>query len=107
VPPVGVLPNSLLIVTDCSYALADAMAKLLGEEDDWSATASWLRDRALDDGFDLQMRYDSPKNWASDLVENLRFHVDFEKHWADGVPERFDNAEELFWRMLPHFSRPD
>jgi hypothetical protein len=75
---VGVLPNSLLIVTDCSadtirvtkvmmsnltrneeimYALADAMAKLLGEEDDWSATASWLRDRALDDGFDLQMSF--------------------------------------------------
>ena len=39
------------------YALADAMAKLLGEEDDWSATASWLRDRALDDGFDLQMSF--------------------------------------------------
>jgi hypothetical protein len=88
-------------------ALTDEMAIYLRKEDDWSATASWLRDRALDDGFDLQMRYDNPENWSFDLVENLRFHVDFERHWADGMPEHFENAEELFWRMLPQISRRD
>lgn len=89
------------------YTLAEQMAKCLRQEEDWRTTASWLRDRALDDGFNLQMRYDTPENWSFDLIENLRFHVDFEKHWADGVPEHFDNAEELFWRMLPHISRRD
>ena len=46
-------------------ALAVQMGKLLRQEDDWVATASWLSDRALDDGFDLQMRYDNPEIWAA------------------------------------------
>ena len=52
--------------------LADEMARRLRQEEDWSATASWLRDRALDYGFDLHLRYDNPEIWSFDLVENLR-----------------------------------
>jgi hypothetical protein len=90
------------------YALADEMAKRLRQEEDWIATASWLRDGALDYGFDLQMRYDNPEIWSFDLIENLRFHVDFESHWAGRVPRDCgDSAEVLFWFMLPRISRRD
>jgi hypothetical protein len=81
--------------------LASWMAKLLHQEDDWDATASSLRDRALDDGLDLHLRYDSREMWARDLLDNLGFHVDFVAQWPNGVPEFSDcSAEDLFWQMI-------
>ena len=66
-------------------ALADKMAELLRQEEDWHATARWLDSRARDDGFDLSLRYDNPELWSRDLVENLRLHVSFASQWPDGL----------------------
>ena len=92
------------------YALADEMAKRLGLEEDWIATAHWLDRRALEDGIDLGVRYDNPRNWSHDLIESLRFHVDFEQRWPNGVQDlegTGENAEDLFWHIMPSFSRGD
>src|SRR5438552_17205862 len=91
--------------SELKYALADEMAKRLRLEEDWTSTARWLLDRALDSGFDLSgLREDSPEVWSNDLMDSLGFHVDFEEYWPDGPEEEGtgDDAETLFWCLLPY-----
>lgn len=86
------------------YTLADEMAKRLGLEEDWITMAQWLERQAHDDGIVVGARYDNPQTWSHDLVESLRFHVDFERQWPDGVQEfqgTGESAEDLFWHMMP------
>jgi hypothetical protein len=87
------------------YALAHQMAKRLRQEEDWVSTARWLLDRALESGFDLSgLREDSPEIWSHDLMESLRFHVDFEDYWPDGAVDEGtgDTAKSLFWHLMPY-----
>jgi predicted PolB exonuclease-like 3'-5' exonuclease len=100
----GILTRPLTEHEKLECAFAKEMTKRLRLEEDWVATAADLANRALENGFDLQMRYDDPATWAEDLVVNLEFHVNFERLGApnDGTGE---SAEDLFWHMIPHVPR--
>jgi hypothetical protein len=85
-------------------AVAYKLAQLLKDDEaGWYEAASWIDKRALEEGIDLGADFESPEGFSDSLVEGMRFHTDFEQRFPNGAAdlERFEVAEELFWRLMP------
>jgi hypothetical protein len=54
-------------------------------------------------GNDLAADFDSAEKFAESLMEGMRFHVDLEERFPNGVAdfEHHEVAEELFWHLMP------
>jgi hypothetical protein len=86
-------------------AVACKLAQLLKEDQaGWYNAASWINKRALEEGIDLYADLESPESFSNSFVEGMRFHVDLDQRFPNGVidVERFEHAEELFWHTMPH-----
>ncbi len=89
---------------DLCWAIACKLAQLLKDDEaGWDRAASRIRNKALDEGIDLGVDFESPESFAHSVLENMRFHIDLKQRFPNGVAdfEHFEVAEELFWRLMP------
>jgi hypothetical protein len=84
--------------------LAERLTQLLKDDEaGWYNAARWIDSRALEHGFDLAADFDSAESFADSLMEGMRFHVDLEDRFPNGIADfaHCEVAEELFWHLMP------
>jgi len=84
--------------------VAGKLTQLLKDDEaGWYEAARWIDSRALEYGFDLGANFDSAERFAESLMEGMRFHVDLEQRFPNGIAdfEHHEVAEELFWCIMP------
>jgi hypothetical protein len=94
-----------------SEAECDAIAKKLAElleidEAGWEGAASWIAQRASEEGIDLYAQWKTPRAFANSVVGALRSYINMQR-----FPDRlssvnnYEIAEELFWAIFPDWKR--
>lgn len=93
-------------MADSLDELRDAVVRkfvqlLRDDEAGWYNAARWIDSKALEEGIDLCADFEGPEIFARSLVEGMRFHTDFERHFPNGPVDvdQFEVAEELFWQL--------
>ena len=84
--------------------VADKLAKLLKKDVvGWHEAALWIDSQALEHGFDVAANFDNAQSFAESFMEGMRFHVDLEQRFPNGVADfkHYSVAEELFWHLMP------
>jgi hypothetical protein len=84
--------------------VAGKLAQLLKDDEaGWYEAARWIDSCALEHGFDLGANFDSAERFAESLMEGMRFHVDLQQKFPNGIAdfEHHEVAEELFWCIMP------
>jgi hypothetical protein len=87
-----------------SFAVASKLMELLrDDEGGWYDAASWIDQRAIEEGLDLYADFRDVETFSHSLVEAMRVHADFDQRFPNGQVdlERFETAEELFWHLMP------
>lgn len=74
--------------------------ELFDQENDWLKVARYLESRALDDGIHLPSEDSSPRQWARNVIEAIRYQAAGLDQYTPGDLDHVETAEELYWHLV-------